>query len=77
MRHETGCTLLSEIFAGKNFVVYKNRDFCIFVELDFAVHVSEQISQEFILAVEWKFRSSISIKNNFIKWKERNGENED
>ena len=54
-------TLLSEIFAG----------------LNFAVHVLEQISREFNFAVELKFKFSILIKNNFIKWKERNRENED
>ena len=53
-------TLLSEIFA----------------ELNFVVHVLQQTLREFNLAVEWKFRFSILIKNNFIKWKERNGENE-
>ena len=53
-------TLLSEIFA----------------ELNFVVHVLEQTLREFNFAVEWKFRFSILIKNNFIKWKERYGENE-
>ena len=47
---------------------------------NFAVHGLEQISREFSLAVELKFpffRFSILIKNNFIKRKERNEENED
>ena len=32
-------------------------DFCIFVELDFAVHVSEQISQEFI----WRLNENLDL----------------
>ena len=71
-------TLLSDIFAGGKFRGSQTpRNFCIFAELNFAVHVLEQISREFNFAVEWKFRFSILIKNKFIKWKERNGENED
>ena len=70
-------TLLSEIFTERKFHgSQKPRNFCIFVELNFAVHVLEQISREFNFAVELKFRFSILIKNNFIKPKERNGENE-
>ena len=69
--------LLSENFAGGNFCIsQKPRIFCIFAELNFAVHVLQQILREFNFAVEWKFRFPILIKNNFIKPKERNGENE-
>ena len=61
-------TLLSEIFAGRKFRGSKKpRNFCLFAEENFAVHVLEQISREFNFAVEWKFRFSILIKNNFIK----------
>ena len=49
----------------ENFVVHKNR------EIKFP---GSCIRANF--ADEWKFRFSILIKNNFIKWKERNGENE-
>ena len=49
----------------------KPRNICIFAELNIAVHVLEQISREFNFAIERKFRFSILIKNNFIKWKER------
>ena len=45
-------TLLSEMFAGRKFCgSQKPRNFCIFAELNFAVHALEQISQEFNLAV--------------------------
>ena len=69
-----GCeTLLSEIFARRKFGgSQKPRNFCIFPELNFAVHVLEQISREFNFMVNEnldsprKFRFRL-IKNNFIK----------
>ena len=71
-------TLLSEIFAWRNFRgSQKPQNVCIFAELNFAVHVLEQISRKFNFAVEWKSKFPILIKNNFIKWKERNGEKQD
>ena len=61
-------TLLSEIFAGRRFRGSKKpRNFCLIAELNFAVHVFEQISWEFNFAVESKFIFSILIKSNFMK----------
>ena len=71
-------TLLSEIFAGRKFCgSQKPQIFCILAELNFAVYVFEPILRECNFAVEWKFWFSILMKNNFIEWKERYGENDD
>ena len=64
------------MFPGRTFRGSKKpQNFCIIAELNFAVHVLQQISREFDFVLEWKFRFSILIKNNFTKRKERNGEN--
>ena len=69
---------MSEIFAGRRFHnSQKPQNFCIFMELNFTVHVLEQISWEFNFAIEWKFRFFILIKNNLIKWKGKNGGNKE
>ena len=69
--------LLSKIFVRRKFRdSQKPRKFCIFEELNFADHLFEQIPWEFNFAVEWNFRFSILFKNNVIKRKVRNGENE-
>ena len=72
-------TLLSEIFTGRNIRgSQKLHNFCIFAKITAtAVHVLHQFSPEFNFVVGWKFRFSILIKNNFIKWKDKNGKNED
>ena len=62
------------MFVGRRFHgSQKPQNFLIFVELNFTVHVLEQILWEFNFAVEWKFRFFILIKNNFIKWKGKYG----
>ena len=54
--------LLEKIFAGRKFGgSQKPWNFCISAELNFAVHVLEQISREFNFAAEWKFRFSKKI----------------
>ena len=46
-------TLFSDIFTRRKFRgSQKQRNFCIFAELNFAVNVLEQISREFNFAVE-------------------------
>ena len=54
--------LLSKVFTGRKFRgSQKPRNICISAELNFAVHVLEQISREFNFAAEWKFRFSKKI----------------
>ena len=49
----TVVTLLSENFAKRKFCgSQKPEIFCIFTELNFSVHVLEQISRDFNFAVE-------------------------